>query len=426
MDSHAPPFFWDDPRQDVELAAGSSFLRKIKPGRGALLASVSHTLADLLAERPRAVSWIFSLWIYVAYKPLGTGEALRNAAAVARRRRRCRLASTALPKLCDRAAPVSRHCGSMLDDAVHVLNGAHERKKVDPQEVDAPAKHYARLFWFTLGFGVGDAALFAVATAYLSYAALNVDLLLMGPCLSVFMLYTFGTLDSAVHGPRAIGLWAALWVVQTVIMVVSYAVRGEAWAQIAFWAFFFLLSATAFGWLMHMARGAAGAAPRRPARGRARADGAARQGRGPPDRPARRGRRPGRRERDYPRVYATALFSMSLLMAWFFALAIDEIAEVDVHAATARLRLRPIEAAALFFSGCVVLSGLGLYVISEQSSPRRGTAQAAGNALMLSIILVRCITRLSSGRPAGASVEGPSDADPPARPGMTVRTPGAS
>ena len=142
----------------------------------------------------------------------------------------------------------------MLDDAVHVLNGAHERKKVDPQEVDAPAEHYARLFWFTLAFGIGDAALFAVATAYLSYAALNVDLLLMGPCLSVFMLYTFGTLDSAVHGPRAIGLWAALWLVQTVIMVVSYAVRGEAWAQIAFWAFFFLLSATAFGWLMHMLR----------------------------------------------------------------------------------------------------------------------------------------------------------------------------
>ena len=25
MDSHAPPFFWDDPRQDVELAAGSYF-----------------------------------------------------------------------------------------------------------------------------------------------------------------------------------------------------------------------------------------------------------------------------------------------------------------------------------------------------------------------------------------------------------------
>ena len=72
------------------------------------------------------------------------------------------------------------------------------------------------------------------------------------------------------------------------------------------------------------------------------------------------------------------------------AVAIDEVAEVDVHAAAARMRLRPIEAAALFFSGCVVLSGLGLYVISEQSSPRRGIAQAAGNALFLSIILAYC------------------------------------
>ena len=114
-----------------------------------------------------------------------------------------------------------------MDDAVHVLNGAHERKKVDPQEVDAPADHYARLFWFTLAFGVADAALFAVATAYLSYAALNVDLLLMGPCLSVFMLYTFGTLDSEVHGPRAIGLWAALWLVQTCLLYTSPSPRDQ-------------------------------------------------------------------------------------------------------------------------------------------------------------------------------------------------------
>ena len=220
-----------------------------------------------------------------------------------------------------------------------------------------------------------------------------------GPCLSVFMLYTFGTLDSTVHGPRAIGLWAALWLVQTVIMVVSYAVRGEAWAQIAFWAFFFLLSATAFGWLMHMLREELRARHRGARLAVARAL---------TERLVKVvglqigllvvGVVQGVAKRDYPRVYATALFSMSLLMAWFFALAIDEVAEVDVHAAAARLRLRPIEAAALFFTGCVVLSGLGLYVISEQSSPRRGTAQAAGNALMLSIILAfTCASYGSSG-----------------------------
>ena len=31
------------------------------------------------------------------------------------------------------------------------------------------------------------------------------------------------------------------------------------------------------------------------------------------------------------------------------------------------------------------MSGLGLYVISEQSSPRRATAQGAGNSLILSL-----------------------------------------
>ena len=118
-------------------------------------------------------------------------------------------------------------------------------------------------------------------------------------------------------GPRPAGhrSRAALWLVQTVIMVVSYAVRGEAWAQIAFWALFSCSSAprrsagscTCCATMLRARhRGAS-------ARGRARADF---QGRGPPDRPGCTGVVQGVAKRDYlGRVYATALFSMSLLMA---------------------------------------------------------------------------------------------------------------
>ena len=103
-------------------------------------------------------------------------------------------------------------------------------------------------------------ALFAVATAF----QLRGEMLIfpISPCLSVFMRRSSARWTRPVRGraPSVSGPRCGSY--QAVIMVISYAVRGP---QIAFWAFFFLLSATAFGWFMRSE--ARGRAPRRPARG---------------------------------------------------------------------------------------------------------------------------------------------------------------
>ena len=71
----------------------------------------------------------------------------------------------------------------------------------------AGGKHYAAVPGLPSPSSVGDAALFA-SPRRASATGAQRDLLLMGPCLSVFMLYTFGTLDfrrSTVRGPSASG-----------------------------------------------------------------------------------------------------------------------------------------------------------------------------------------------------------------------------
>ena len=48
----------------------------------------------------------------------------------------------------------------------------------------------------------------------------------------------------------------------------------------------------------------------------------------------------------------------------------------DVAVAGTRLQLRPIEGAALFFTGTLVLAGFAAYVVSEQNDPSRKMAIA--------------------------------------------------
>ena len=55
MDSHAPPFFWDAPLSDVELAAGSSFTSgpRIKLARGANATTTAPCLMSGRGDRLR-------------------------------------------------------------------------------------------------------------------------------------------------------------------------------------------------------------------------------------------------------------------------------------------------------------------------------------------------------------------------------------
>ena len=79
---------------------------------------------------------------------------------------------------------------------------------------------------------------------------------------------------------------------------------------------------------------------------------------------------------DMPRIVGTVTFSQSLTMAWFYSLAIFDVAGVDVAVAGTRLQLRAIEGAALFFTGALVLAGFAAYVVSEQNDPSRKMAIA--------------------------------------------------
>ena len=60
-----------------------------------------------------------------------------------------------------------------------------------------------------------------------------------------------------------------------------------------------------------------------------------------------------------PRIGATSTFSMSLIFAWLFSVAILEVAGLDAYAAATRLELKPIEGAPLLFTGIFVPAGFG-------------------------------------------------------------------
>ena len=65
----------------------------------------------------------------------------------------------------------------------------------------------------------------------------------------------------------------------------------------------------------------------------------------------------------FNRISAAIFFSISLIMAWLYSLAIFDVAGVDAVAAT-QLNLSPIEGAALSFTGLLVLAGLASYILS--------------------------------------------------------------
>ena len=95
---------------------------------------------------------------------------------------------------------------------------------------------------------------------------------------------------------------------------------------------------------------------------------------------------------DMPRVGATSTFSMSLIFAWLFSVAILEVAGLDAYAAVTRLELRPIEGAALLFTGIFVLAGFAAYVLSEQNNPSRKMVVVVFDTFAASVFLAYLCT----------------------------------
>ena len=272
--------------------------------------------------------------------------------------------------------------------------GSHQRRPpkhddaeaAPAEQVDEPASKYARMQWFVVTWLVCDNVLltFGSLGKKSSRAAFfNAEMLVFPISISLNMLYVFGTLDSsAVARGRAPAIWICFWVYQAVFTAIAMWARGEPFFRGLLPLFSFFFMATAFGWLIRILR--------------------EELRKGSLDATTRRittrlleimslqaalvviGLTRGIGRSGYERIVATLYFSISLIIAWLYSLAIFDVAGVDALAA-AMLELRPIEGAALSFTGLLVLAGLASYVLSEQSRPKRRTVTVVGDTFVASM-----------------------------------------
>ena len=273
--------------------------------------------------------------------------------------------------------------------------GSHQRRQpkhddaaaAPSEKLDEPASKYARMQWFLITWLVCDNALLtfgSLGKKSTRHAAFHLEMLIFPISISLCMLYVFGTLDSSAVGTRrAPVIWVCFWVYQAVFTAAAMLARGEPFSRALVPLFSFLFMATAFGGLVRILRHEL-------------------RDLGSLDETTRRittrlleimglqaalvviGLTRGIGRNAFNRISATIFFSISLIMAWLYSLAIFDVAGVDAVAAT-QLKLKAIEGAALSFTGLLVLAGLASYVISEQARPKRGTVMVVGDTFMVSM-----------------------------------------
>ena len=277
----------------------------------------------------------------------------------------------------------------MLPGGSHQRRPKHDAEAAPAEEqVDEPASKYARMQWFVVTWLVCDNVLltFGSLGKKSSRAAFfNAEMLVFAISISLNMLYVFGTLDSpAVGTRRAPVIWVLFWLYQAVFTAIAMWARGEPFFRGLLPLLSFLFMATAFGWLIRFLREELRAL-------------------GSLDATTRRittrlleimglqvalmviGLTRGIGRSAYERIVATLYFSISLIMAWLYSLAIFDVAGVDAVAAS-QLRLRPIEGCALSFAGLLVLAGLASYILSEQSRPKKRTVTVVGDTFVASML----------------------------------------
>ena len=272
-----------------------------------------------------------------------------------------------------------------------------EQQKEQPSEVgqateDVPASEYARLQWFLVAWLVGDCALLTWGSVPTYKAGIaNYESLIFPISMSLCILYFFGTIDSSAVGKRAVIIWAFWWVYQAVFTPISLWARGESFLRGLVYLIYFAFIAAAYGWLMNVLRSELRALGSLTSRITARlyeimgfqaamAVIGATQGVGP---------------KAFVRISATVCFSMSLIYAWLFSVAIFEVAGVDARAAMTKLRLSLVESVALTCTGLVVLFGGASYMLSEQGRPRRDLVFLFGDASIAAMTLAYfCTARI--------------------------------
>ena len=277
----------------------------------------------------------------------------------------------------------------MLPSGSHQRRPKHDAEAAPAEEqVDEPASKYARMQWFLVTWLVCDNALHtfgSLGKKDTRAASFHLEMLIFPISISLCMLYIFGTLDSSAVGTRrAPVIWVCFWVYQAVFTAAAMLARGEPFSRALVPLFSFLFMATAFGGLVRILRQEL-------------------RGLGSLDATTRRittrlleimslqaalvviGLTRGIGRNAFNRIAAAIYFSISLIMAWLYSLAIFDVAGVDAVAAT-QLQLKPIEGAALSFTGLFVLAGLACYFLSEQSRPKKRTVTVVGDTFVASML----------------------------------------
>ena len=257
-----------------------------------------------------------------------------------------------------------------------------------PAAEDVPASTYARLERSVVAWlWLCDNTLYTFAglgKKSVRMPCLLMENLVFPISLSLCMLYAFGTIDSSAVRKRAIVIWVSYMLYQAILTMVIVYVNDFPLARGVILFFFHLFFAAAFGWLMGVLRDELRAI-------------------GSMDTTRTRikrlfelmglqlalvviGATQGIGKGDLPRIAATSTFSMSLLFAWLFSVAILDVTGLDAYAAATRMELRPIEGFALFFTGTLTLAGLASWVLSEQNDPSRKMVVAVFDVFFVSLL----------------------------------------
>ena len=282
-----------------------------------------------------------------------------------------------------------------------------------PAAEDVPASTYARLERSVILWLVGDNVLLTFACVgkkSVRMQCLLMEMLIFQISLSLCMLYFFGTLDSSGVGRRALVIWVVYMIYQAILSGIACILQGYPLPRAVMLFLWHMFFCGAFGWLMKTLR-----------------DELRALGSLEPTRIKRLlevmtfqaallviASTQGIDKGEMPRVGATSTFSMSLIFAWLFSVAILEVAGLDAYAAVTRLELKPIEGAALLFTGIFVLAGFAAYVLSEQNDPPRRMVVIVFDTFAASMFLAYiCTARIVwvARRKRRSKV---SDDDPPA------------
>ena len=254
------------------------------------------------------------------------------------------------------------------------------------EKVDEPASEYKRLERLVVAWLVGDSLLLTLAALSKKGRgkthATHLEMLTWPICMSMCCLYFYGTLDSSAVGARAVVIWGVFWLHQAIFVTIILWSEGSPTYQLFAAFLWHAFLGAAFAWLMNLLRSELRALDSldttRTTRlleimGLQTAVGviALTQGIGP---------------NAEDRLAATALFQLSLCMAWLFSIAIFDVSGIDPHLAVTKLRLGLVEGSALFFTGVLVISGFAAYVLSEQSRPNHDTVELVWNFFAISTI----------------------------------------